>query len=156
MAYSDKEKQKIFDNICEIIVSGKSLRSALLANNNLPASTFFVWMREDKQKSKQYARATEERAEMMFEEMFDIADESSGDYIEQDLGDGVVSTKLNGENIQRSRLRVDTRKWALSKLMPKKYGDKIDVTSGNEKINYPPVIVDSSHHAEMIEKLSDE
>ena len=35
--------------------------------------------------------------------------------------------QLNGEHVQRSKLRVDTRKWYLSKILPKKYGDKINV-----------------------------
>ena len=47
--------------------------------------------------------------------------------------DGKVVTNHNV--IQRDRLRVDARKWALSKMNPKKYGDKVDVTSGGEKIN---------------------
>jgi len=36
--------------------------------------------------------------------------------------------------MQRSRLRVDVRKWALSKMNPKKYGDKVDHTTGGEKL----------------------
>jgi hypothetical protein len=128
-AYSEQNKTKIFDSICEYIVNGKSLRTAL-KEVDLPAKTFFIWLRDDEAKSKQYARATEERAELMFEDMFEIADDNSNDYIQTENG-----KTLNSEHIQRSRLRVDTRKWALSKLMPKKYGDKIDVTSDGEKIN---------------------
>ena len=132
--YSIEEKQKIFDEICEIIVNGKSLRSAL-TKVNISAQTFFVWMREDDSKSKQYAQATTERAEMMFEDMFEIADDSQGDFDTVDLGDGITSEKFNSEHVQRSRLRVDTRKWALSKMMPKKYGDKIDLTTDGQKLD---------------------
>ena len=129
MAYTDIEKQKIFDSICELIINGKSLRTALKENNNISAQTFFIWLREDDDKSKQYTRATTERDELMFEDMFDIADDSTSDYIETDSG-----KVFNSEHLQRSKLRVDTRKWALSKIMPKKYGDKLDLTTDGEKI----------------------
>ena len=63
----------------------------------------------------------------------DIADDGSNDYMEKLDKDGeVIGYSINGENIQRSRLRVDSRKWLASKLLPKKYGDKLDVNqSGN-------------------------
>ena len=73
----------------------------------------------------------------MFEEMFDIADDSSNDYMAKQYGDGVEVQVLNSENIQRSRLRIDTRKWALSKMNPKKYGDKTDITTNGKEINIP-------------------
>ena len=149
-AYSDTEKQRIFDDICELIISGKSLRYAV-TRVGIPAKTFFVWIRDDDVKSKQYAQATIERAELMFEDMLDIADDSTNDFIEQDLGDGVINTKVNNENIQRSRLRVDTRKWALSKLMPKKYGDKLDLTTDGEKLNQPKHLTKD----ELIQKMKE-
>lgn len=130
--YTEIEKQNIFDEICEIIINGKSLRYALnhLSNGkHIHATDFFRWLREDENKGKQYARATEERAELIFEDIFDIADDSSNDFIEVDN-----IQKVNSEHIQRSRLRVDARKWALSKMMPKKYGDKLDITSDGEKL----------------------
>lgn len=143
MAYSVEEKQRIFDDICDSIVDGKSLRKALLECNNFPAKTFFMWLRENDEFSKQYARATVERAELMFEDMFDIADDSYSDYIETELG-----KQFNSEHLQRSKLRVDTRKWALSKLMPKKYGDKLDLTTDGEKIqnNIDPFAIMRANH----------
>ena len=129
-AYSEEEKTKIFNDICDLIINGKSLRTALkIIDNSISGSTFFEWIRSDGEKSKQYARATEERAELMFEDMFDIADDSTDDFVKTEGGG-----KLNSENIQRSKLRVDTRRWALSKMQPKKYGDKIDITTDGEQI----------------------
>jgi len=132
--YTDKDKQMIFDDICEMIINGKSLRKAL-NEVKLPGKTFFVWLRNDEIKSKQYAQATIERAELMFEDMLDIADDSTNDFIEQDLGNGLTVSKFNSEHVLRSRLRVDVRKWSLSKLMPKKYGEKIDLTTNGENLN---------------------
>lgn len=137
MAYTDNQKTDIFDEICEKIINGKSLRSVLREMNpSISPSTFFIWLREDTSKSKQYEISTKERSELMFEEMFDIADDSSNDYIEKQEG----SIVLNSENIQRSRLRIDTRKWALAKMNPKKYGDKLDITSKDESINKDIII----------------
>jgi hypothetical protein len=127
MAYSDLEKTKIFSIICSRVELGEALRTVLKAENMPSPATFYSWLENDESKVKQYARATELRAEAIFEDMITIADDSSNDEIEIDLGDGVKSSRPNTEFIQRSRLRVDTRKWIVSKLNPKKYGDKIDI-----------------------------
>jgi len=39
--------------------------------------------------------------------------------------------QLNGDHVQRSRLRIETRKWILSKALPKIYGDKVAVTDSD-------------------------
>ena len=133
MAYSEREREQLFESIFELIENGKSLRKAL-ATVKLSSSTFFIWIDENENKSKQYARACEERAEALLDEMLDIVDDKSNDIIETDLGDGIIVEKPNNEVIQRSRLRYDARKWLISKLNPKKYGEKVDVTSGGDKI----------------------
>ncbi len=141
MAYSQERIDEIFTRICEQIKTGRSLRS-VLKDNDMPASeTFFKWVDSNESKTKQYARACEERADAMFEEMLDISDDGTNDFQKVDLGDGVEVEKFNHEHVQRSKLRVDTRKWMLSKMMPKKYGDKIDITSEGEKISSPVINV---------------
>ena len=71
--------------------------------------------------SDQYARAREAQADKLAEEALQIADDGRSDtYVD---GDGNVKTDT--EVIQRSKLRVDTRKWLASKMAPKKYGDKV-------------------------------
>lgn len=87
------------------------------------ASTVFRWLRTDDEFRKQYARAKEESADALVEEMLDISDEASNDWMEVHDPDN-PGYRLNGEAINRSRLRVDTRKWVASKLKPKKYGDR--------------------------------
>lgn len=82
--------------------------------------TIFDWLSSNEEFSQQYTRACSERAEAIFEETLEIADDASKDYIETDDG-----PRLNQEHVQRSRLRVDTRKWFVSKMLPKKYGDRI-------------------------------
>ncbi len=73
---------------------------------------------------EQYTRAREMQADTLFDEALEIADETSDDWITTEDGKKV----LDHEHVQRSRLRVDTRKWAAGKLAPKRYGDKIQHT----------------------------
>jgi len=139
MAYTEEQKTSILNTICENIESGLSLRKALLLDNMPDATTFYAWIDEDEEKSKQYARATQLRAELIFEDILYIADDTSRDTKTVDL-DGVKIEQVNHEVINRSRLRVDARKWMLSKMMPKKYGDKLDVTSKGDKIQTQQIV----------------
>lgn len=118
--------------VCERISLGQSLKTVCKADDMPVPATVFKWMRDNEDFLKLYARATEERTEALSEELLDIADDSTNDWMT--LNDRDVP---DHENIQRSRLRVDTRKWLMSKMKPKKYGDKLDLTSGGEKLPTP-------------------
>lgn len=113
--------------ICGRMADGESLRS-ICRDESMPAlSTVFLWVSKHSEFSEQYKLAMASRADAMFEEMFDIADDGQNDWMEKlDKEGNSYGWTLNGEHVQRSRLRIDTRKWALSKMMPKKYGDKLD------------------------------
>ena len=69
----------------------------------------------------------------MADELLEVADDGRNDWMERQDDNGGTSWQANGEHIQRSRLRVDTRKWMLSKALPKVFGDKItqEVTGAN-------------------------
>jgi hypothetical protein len=70
-------------------------------------------------------RAREAQTDKLFEECLEIADDTSGDYIEKKNDDGSTFWAVDHENIQRSKLRIDTCKWMAGKLAPKKYGEKV-------------------------------
>jgi hypothetical protein len=75
-------------------------------------------------------RARELQAEYMAEDILTIADEEcttvrADKHGTQDDGDGKTEVVFDSTAVQRNRLRVDARKWLLSKLAPKKYGDKV-------------------------------
>lgn len=119
--------QEMADNICAQLAEGISLRTVCLAEDMPDKSTVFRWIRSHAEFRDQYARAKEEGADAMVEEMLDIADDGSNDWMERTGKDKEsIGWMENGEAISRSRLRVDTRKWIASKLRAKKYGDKID------------------------------
>ena len=124
MAYKEQEIESIFQLILNEIEQGKALRNILKEEGMPSTQTFYKWIEDNEDKSKRYARACELRAEQLFEDILDIADDSSGDITYNKDGDEI----LNTEFVQRSRVRIDARKWILSKLNPKKYGDKIEQT----------------------------
>ncbi len=112
--------QEIADRICEGIADGKSLRSICLAEDMPNKATVFRWLAAHTAFSDQYARAREAQADTLADELTDIADDSARDFIQTENGPA-----YNAEHVNRSRLRVDTRKWIASKLKPKKYGEKV-------------------------------
>ena len=118
--------QEIADEICAGLAEGKSLRTVCRAEHLPCVATVFNWFRTKEGFLEQYTRAKEESADALTDEMLDIADDGTNDWSKQQLGeDGPEIEVLNKEHIQRSRLRIETRKWLASKLKPKKYGDKV-------------------------------
>ncbi len=72
----------------------------------------------------------------MAEDILDIADDGSNDFMTITKGDKTYEVE-NKEVTNRSRLRVDTRKWIMSKMKPKKYGDKLDMTTNGKDLPTP-------------------
>ena len=126
-----KYTNKLADKICQMIAQGQSVRSICAEKDMISMQTFFRWLRENDKFREQYARACEERSYMHAEDIIEIADNATNDYMEKLEGDGYI---FNSENVQRSRLRIDTRKWLMSKLNPKVYGDKLDMTTNGNDI----------------------
>lgn len=129
----EKYTQELADKICQRIAEGYSMRTVCKPDDMPAISSVFKWLREKEGFSEQYARATEERTEAMSEDILDIADDGSNDLMTIQKGDKSYEIE-NKEVTNRSRLRVDTRKWLMSKMKPKKYGDKVDVTSDGKAI----------------------
>jgi hypothetical protein len=113
--------QEIGDEICERLVDGESLRRICLDDHMPSKSAVFRWLYDNRSFRDQYARAKEEQADAMADDMLDIADDGANDTYVDENG----NKKTDHDCIQRARLRVDTRKWIASKLKPKVYGDRI-------------------------------
>jgi len=97
------------DAILERIASGESL-SAICKSDDMPGmSVVFTWLKADSEFSEKYARAREAQADVLFDDILTIADDRD-------------------EDPRRSKLKIDARIWAASKLKPKVYGDKIETT----------------------------
>jgi hypothetical protein len=157
MAYSFETRKKIIDAVCFDMANGISLRKAC-DKNKIATKVFYDWIDKDKDFSIQYARACIERADYLFEEIITIADNQGEDIIEDK--DGNIT--INHNVINRNRLQVDSRKWALSKMFPKKYGDKLELDSTPEfnKTNLSSLTTDEllkrAEAIRVIEKPKDE
>lgn len=116
-----KYNEVIVTQICLLISEGNSLRSISKKSGMPDVSTVFDWLAKYPEFAKRYARAREEQADFLAEEILEIADETSRDYIETEDGREI----FNSEHVQRSRLRVDSRKWFAAHVAPKKWGEKI-------------------------------
>lgn len=117
--------------ICEMLAEGKTLSSVCAANEHFPcAKTIRRWALDPEHRfSPMYTRARELGYQAMGDDILDAADDGRNDWMETFDKDGEsTGWKINGEVVQRSRLRVDTRKWVLSKMLPKIYGDKVAIT----------------------------
>jgi hypothetical protein len=120
--------QEIADKICERIACGESARS-ICRDDEMPAlSTLFRWLSRNKEFSEQYARAKEEQADALEDELLNIADEVGQPLIVDGAAvmvDGKPMMVVDNAAVQHAKLRVDARKWVASKLKPKKFGDRI-------------------------------
>jgi hypothetical protein len=101
---AEYDRASIMSAICVLISDGKGLPEICAADDMPSRSTIHKWLDEDSELSDRYARAREKQAEFYADEIITIADKA--------------------EDAQLARLQVDARKWAASKLAPKRYGDK--------------------------------
>lgn len=117
---------ELADEICERMSGGESLRTICNADEMPNRATVFRWLAKHEEFATIYARACEVRAEVLADEILDIADDGSNDWIERKNADGEnIGYRENGEAIRRSQLRVASRQWVAEKMLPKKYGAKV-------------------------------
>ncbi|WP_448115741.1 terminase small subunit-like protein [Mesorhizobium amorphae] len=129
MPQPTKYSQKVADLICERLAEGQSLRS-ICSDKAMPdKATVFRWLAADADFARLYAHARDAQVDALVDEMIDIADDGSNDWMEQRGRDGeLTGWKENGEALKRSAFRVSTRQWIAEKLKPKKYGNKVALT----------------------------
>jgi hypothetical protein len=114
--------------ICDRLAMGESLRSICRSKGQPAKIVVLRWLRDIPEFRTQYDKARDDQADALFDEVLDIAEDGSNDWMQRQNFDGnEVGWHLNGEAVARSRLRIDTRKWMAAKLRPKKYGEKIEV-----------------------------
>ena len=130
--------QEVADAVCKRLADGESLR-AICRDADMPSeATIRLWALEDTNGfSAQYMRARELGYDRLAEDLLEIADTPVRGVITTTKPDGTQETK-EADMIEHRRLQVDSRKWMLSKMLPKKYGDKLDLNhAGNLTINWP-------------------
>lgn len=85
------------------------------------------WLMSNEKFRGQYAYAREMQADFHAEELLEIADDATNDWMRRNGKEDEPGWVVNSEHIQRSRTRIDTRKWLMSKLAPKRYGEKLAI-----------------------------
>lgn len=115
--------QELADRICEGLRDGKTLRAVCRQDGMPDEKSVRTWAADPTHPfAPQYAQAREIGYQVMADELLEISDDSKNDAIVDEEG----NERPNTEFVARSRLRVDTRKWLLSKALPKIYGDRVE------------------------------
>ena len=96
--------EKKADAICDLIADGNSLKTICEMDNMPSRTSVYRWLAEQESFRDKYARAKEEHADAIFDDIIHIADTET--------------------DSQKARVRIDARKWVAGKIKPKKYGEK--------------------------------
>lgn len=122
--------QDLADIICEELARGVSLRTICLSEDMPDARSVFRWLRTNKEFCQQYTRAKEESADADLETI-----EELGDIAIQEAKD--ADPKSSNAIVNAYKIKADNLKWGMSKKKPKKYGDKLDMTSDGKAFPAP-------------------
>lgn len=111
--------------ICERVANGETLRSICREDDFPGHSTVYRWLDENQEFAGRFAAARAQGEDVIAQECLEIADDGSNDWMEQHSEESAsAGWRLNGDHVQRSKLRIDTRLKLLAKWNPKKWGDK--------------------------------
>lgn len=147
---------ELADEICERLARGESLRG-ICGDEHMPsAATVLRWARDDHEGfAQRYARARHTGYELLADELVEIADDGTNDYVERQRERGTF-VELDAEHVARSRLRLDTRKWILAKMLPKVYGERIahEHTGADGGPIKSEAVVNPSHRADLIADIA--
>ncbi len=144
--YSPEERERIVDHVCEQIAQKRPLYKVLAEDEGMPSSSTFVgWSIADDDVASKVARARERAATAYLDEIIEIADDDNADCYVETRDDGTKYAKIDGEAIQRSKVRIYAREKYAQMIAPRQYGAKLDLTSGGEKLPAPQqtVLVDA-------------
>lgn len=122
----------IAEEIIGRIANGEPLRAILRSDERFPSHTwFYKWLEVDAELKAMFQAARDAGFDVIAEDCLEIADDARNDWMERQGEDGQgEGFQLNGEHIQRSKLRIETRLKLLAKWDPRRYGEKIDLNHG--------------------------
>lgn len=128
-----KERPRKYDRalaaeICERLSNGETL-SAICRDEHMPhRSSIYLWEEADESLARQVARARARGYDALAEEALAIAEDGRNDWMEKFGRDGEsLGWVVNGEAVQRSKLRIETRLKLLACWDPKRYGQKVEL-----------------------------
>lgn len=113
--------------ICDLLATGESIKTICQADGMPHETTVYGWLYRQPEFLKQYRGARIAGCEKIADELFEIVDDTSKDWVKRESSAGKVEVVADHEHISRSRLRFDARRWYLSKLVPKVFGDRVEL-----------------------------
>lgn len=128
-ARAARDKSEHDQEMLDRVMLGESIRSISRLSHMPSESGLYLRINRDPQLRKNYIQAKRMAMIVMADDLLEIVDDPTGDIIEDKNGNMVVDR----ENIARSKLRAETRKWYLERLMPELFGKTIGVSLGLEK-----------------------
>ena len=140
-AYSEAERKQVIEHLCNEISNGRSMAEVLREDQILrhgerkTPSVFAVidWLDQSGEFKQSIERAREAGAEKLLGEIVDIADNTTGDVYIDEHG----KPRIDGDCVQRAKLKVYARERYAAKIAPRRFGDKLDLTSAGEKLATP-------------------
>jgi len=155
------DRDKVMTYLCDELATssrgiGKVIEKGRGETGDFPScSTIMKWKEGERGFSEGCARAKEAQAEFMADEILEIADDARNDWMEME-DKGNPGFALNGENIQRSRLRVESRKWLAAKLKPNRFGEKIQQEiTGPDGGPQEHIVMDKAEYAKIRQEMLD-
>jgi hypothetical protein len=131
--YTDEAKAEILKHICSQLSTGRPVSRILREDDGMPSSpTFYGWLFDDDEIASKVERAREFGAAALIDEIIDIADTPEEGEIITDDGEKV--TRKTEDMLGHRKLRVYAREKAAAMIAPRRYGAKLDLTSGGEKL----------------------
>lgn len=128
--------------ICERISDGMSLREACRDEMMPGRETVRRWLRDDPAFEKRYAQAIQQRSDAFLEDIIDISHDATNDWMDRRRADGTIERVPNPEVVARSKLRINTLQWAMSKCAPRKYGQRVEFAGDPDRPLVPTDAVD--------------
>lgn len=130
------ESQELKDEICSRVENGETLRSICREEGKPHFTSVYDWMKKDEAFALRFAHARESGHDAIAEECLVIADESGADAVYDEKTGNI---KVDGEVIQRAKLRIETRLKLLAKWNPKKYGESTQLKLADADGNKLPI-----------------
>lgn len=128
-----KFSAKLAEEICNRVAGGETLSEICRRKGPgvLNRKTIIQWFVRYPDFNHAYMRAFVTRLSHASDEIISIAEDGTNDFIERLKEDGAKTLIFNREHVERSKMRIDARKWLMTKLLPHQYGDRVDLTNSD-------------------------
>lgn len=115
------------EKICALLVQNHTLRQIEVVRGMPTRQTICNWLAKHQDFFDQYVRAREVQTLLDEDEIQELADDSRNDWVERERK-GKVGLELDREHLERTRLRIDTKKWLMGKRNAKRFGKSVALT----------------------------